>query len=306
MTLQDDGYNQKTLTDRMRTKWAGRTVFFYEETDSTNVRAKIEAEAGAKHGTIVVADRQTAGRGRRGRSWTNPAGMNIAFTLILKPDFIPAKASMLTLLMALAVAQGVEKTLRESDGAQQIVADLLRQKAYHLAQEEQSENEARKDRRLKSGIKWPNDIVVNGRKICGILTEMSMEKDRIKHVLIGVGINVGRQEFAPELVDKATSIENECGFRVSRGELVVNIMNAFENVYAVFVQDGNLSGLRDAYEGLLVNRGREVCVLDSRGEYRGTALGITDTGELLVRRQDGRVEEVYAGEVSVRGVYGYV
>lgn len=306
MTLQDDGYNQKTLTDRMRTKWAGRTVFFYEETDSTNVRAKIEAEAGAKHGTIVVADRQTAGRGRRGRNWTNPAGMNIAFTLILKPDFIPAKASMLTLLMALAVAQGVEKTLRESDGAQQIVADLLRQKAYHLAQEEQSENEARKDRRLKSGIKWPNDIVVNGRKICGILTEMSMEKDRIKHVLIGVGINVGRQEFAPELVDKATSIENECGFRVSRGELVVNIMNAFENVYAVFVQDGNLSGLRDAYEGLLVNQGREVCVLDSRGEYRGTALGITDTGELLVRRQDGRVEEVYAGEVSVRGVYGYV
>lgn len=294
--MQDEKYNQQSLTDSIRTKWAGRAVSYYEEMDSTNAQAKTEAENSATHGTLVVANHQTAGRGRRGRSWGSPAGTNICMTLILRPKFAPEKASMLTLVMAFAVARGTEKTLRESDPGQQKMAELLHQR----------ESLTEKKSNGKNGIKWPNDLVVNGKKVCGILTEMGMEQNRMKYVLIGVGINVHNQKFAPELADKATSIEAECGFKVSRNKLIANIMEAFEEVYDIFEQHGDLSPLKEAYEQMLVNKDREVNVLDPKGDYRGTALGITDTGELLVRRQDGSVEEVYAGEVSVRGIYGYV
>lgn len=283
----------------MQTKWAGRTISYYEEVDSTNVRAKTEAVNGAAHGTLVVANHQTAGRGRRGRSWGSPEGTNVCMTLILKPKFAPEKASMLTLVMALAVAQGMEKTLRESEVGREKIVDLLHEREVQSTHEDRT-------KKMQSGIKWPNDIVINGKKVCGILTEMEPEQDRIGHVLIGVGINTHQQEFAPELVDKATSLEAECGFKVSRSVLIANIMEAFEKVYDIFEQHGNLSALKEAYEQMLVNCGKEVCVLDPNGDYRGTALGITDTGELLVRRSDGSVEEVYAGEVSVRGIYGYV
>lgn len=264
-------YGQNELSSRIRTRWVGKPVCFYSSIGSTNIQAKMDAEGGAASGTLIVADMQTAGRGRRGRAWDSPAGTNIYFTLILKPDFTPDKASMLTLVMALAVARGIEKT-----GL------------------------------LSAGIKWPNDIVVNGKKVCGILTEMSVERDYIQYVVIGTGINVYRQEFAPELVDKATSLEEECGQRISRSALIADIMEAFEEYYAVFEKHGSLAGLRETYDRMLVNRDREVCVLDPRGEYRGIAKGITDTGELEVELPDGSISRIYAGEVSVRGIYGYV
>lgn len=292
MTHLDENYSKQGLYDVIRTKWAGRQISFYEEIDSTNVRARIEAENGAKHGSLVVADRQTAGLGRRGRSWTSPVGTNVAMTIILKPEISPEKAPMLTLVMAVAVAYGMERAIRKSEYGRQRMND---------AGEMSSEKTAG-----KSGIKWPNDIVVNGKKVCGILTEMGMDRNSIKYVMIGVGINVGRQEFAPELADKATSIESECGCRFSRAAFIAEILSAFEKAYEEFIRTGDLSGLRESYEGLLVNKGQEVNVLDPNGDYRGTALGITDTGELRVRLADGSVENVYAGEVSVRGIYGYV
>ena len=214
---------------------------------------------------------QTAGRGRRGRTWNSPAGINVYFTLILKPDYAPDKASMVTLIMALAVAEGI----RETCG-------------------------------IEAGIKWPNDIVVNGRKVCGILTEMSVEREFIHYVVIGVGINVGIQEFAPELTATATSLEAECGRSVSKAALVANTMQAFEKYYEKFQSSTDLSGVLTEYNGRLVNRGREVRVLDPKGEYQGVAQGINSTGELLVSMEDGSVSRVYAGEVSVRGIYGYV
>lgn len=282
----------RSLSDAIQTKWAGRHISFYEEIDSTNVRARSEAENGAPHGTIVVADRQTAGLGRRGRSWTSPAGTNVAMTIILKPEISPEKAPMLTLVMAVAVAYGTERAIRHSEDGRQRMNGVGGKSSGKSAG--------------ISGIKWPNDIVVNGKKICGILTEMGMEQNRIKYVVIGVGVNVGRQEFAPELADKATSLEAECGCRVSRTTLIAEILAAFEEVYEEFTRIGDLSGLREAYEGLLVNKGQKVNVLDPKGDYRGTALGITDAGELRVKLADGNVENVYAGEVSVRGIYGYV
>lgn len=271
LVSEDEVFGQNELESRMDTKWAGHPVSFYDTVNSTNLRAKLDADNGAPEGALVVADMQTAGRGRRGRTWSSPAGLNVYFTLILKPQYVPDKASMVTLVMALAVAEGI----RETCG-------------------------------VEAGIKWPNDIVANGKKVCGILTEMSVERDFIHHVVIGVGINVGLQEFAPELAATATSLQAECGRKVPKAVLVANIMKAFEKHYEVFRGKADLSGLIGSYNEMLVNRDREVRVLDPKGEYSGIARGINEVGELLVELPDGRVEKVYAGEVSVRGIYGYV
>ena len=133
-----------------------------------------------------------------------------------------------------------------------------------------------------------------------------MEQSYIQHIVIGVGINVRKQEFPEEIRDRAAAIDEQCGFRISRSQLIADIMEAFEEDYEIFLQTHDLKGLRASYAELLVNQDREVCVLDPKGEYRGIARGINDQGELLVERPDGTVEEVYAGEVSVRGIYGYV
>lgn len=291
---QPEPYGQKEIADKIQTSWAGRTIKFYESIDSTNAGAKLEAEKGAPSGTLIVADMQTAGRGRRGRSWSSPAGTNVYYTLILRPDFEQEKASMLTLLMALSVVGGVKKTLQMDTEAAEVT-------------------ETAEGTMPDIRIKWPNDVVVNGRKICGILTELNMGKDGGWYVIIGVGINVGKQAFAPELADKATTLEAEYGkginglipSKISRSALIAHIMEAFEEDYAVFCRHGNLAGLKDKYEALLVNKDKEVTVLDPKGEYRGTARGINDVGELLVELPDGQVTEVCAGEVSVRGIYGY-
>lgn len=264
-------FGQHELESRMNTRWAGRPVTFYESVNSTNLRAKLDAENGYGQGALVVADMQTAGRGRRGRAWNSPAGTNAYFTLILKPEYKPDLASMVTLVMALAVAEAIRNTCGVS-----------------------------------AGIKWPNDIVADGRKVCGMLTEMSVERDYIHHVVVGVGINVGRQEFAPEIAATAVSLEELCGKKVSRAELVVNVMKAFEDYYDSFEKEGSLAGLQGQYNNLLVNCGREVRVLDPQGEYQGISKGINEKGELLVELPNGQVKEVYAGEVSVRGIYGYV
>ena len=157
------------------------------------------------------------------------------------------------------------------------------------------------------GIKWPNDIVIDGRKACGILTEMSLsvEQGSIDHLVIGVGINVAKQEFPAELQGHAVALE-EFTSKVNRSELLNAILQYFEGFYDLFCAQGDLSGLKKSYDALLINRDRQVRVLDPKGEYDGMARGIRPTGELIVELPDGELREVYAGEVSVRGIYGYV
>jgi BirA family biotin operon repressor/biotin-[acetyl-CoA-carboxylase] ligase len=270
LAKEEEVYGKNELESRMNTRWAGRPVSFYESLGSTNLQAKLDAENGAAQGALVVADMQTAGRGRRGKSWCSPAGKNIYFTLILKPELAPDKASMLTLVMGLAVAEGIRRTCG---------ADAM--------------------------IKWPNDIVIDGRKVCGMLTEMSVEREFIHYVVIGVGINVRAQEFAPEIASMAACLQEVCGKRVSRAELAACIMEEFEKYYDIFLETEELTGLLERYNELLINRDRQVRVLDPAGEFQGISRGIDSRGELLVEREDGSVERVYAGEVSVRGIYGY-
>lgn len=279
------GYTE--IRSRIKTKWAGQTLYYFDETDSTNIQVKRLAEENAPEGTIVIADKQTAGRGRRGRAWESPAGANLYFSLLLRPRIAPDKASMVTLVMALSVAQGIRKIMEAPESP---VAETKRMGLER-----------------KIGIKWPNDIVIDGRKVCGILTEMSLslEMDSIQYVVSGVGINVHRQAFAETLQGHATALE-EFGHTISRSELLNAILEQFETYYEKFLAEGSLAPIREEYNAILVNRDQEVRVLDPKGEFDGIARGIRDTGELIVELPSGEQKEIYAGEVSVRGIYGYV
>lgn len=250
---------------------AGAHLLYFDVIGSTNVEAKKQAENGAPEGLLVVADKQEAGRGRRGRSWTSPAGANIFMTLLLRPRFVPEKASMVTLVMAVSVAQGI--------------TDISG---------------------LPAKIKWPNDIVINRKKSVGILTELTMETDYIQHLVCGVGINVNQTSFPEEIRETATSLYLEGGRKINRAGLITCIMEHFEKNYEAFCRTEDMSGLLEIYNNLLVNKEAKVRVLDPKGEYDGLSHGINELGELIVEKEDGSVENVYAGEVSVRGIYGYV
>ena len=152
---------------------------------------------------------------------------------------------------------------------------------------------------LQAQIKWPNDVVLNGKKLVGILTEMSAQMNYIEYLVTGIGINANLREFPEELEDKATSLQKEIGHKVNRSALIA------EN-YEIFVKTQDLSGLMAAYQEALVNQDQQVRVLEPGHEYTGVARGINAMGELLVEKEDGTITEVYAGEVSVRGLYGYV
>lgn len=255
----------------LQTKWAGRSLYYLPEVTSTNQYIKELAKTGAPEGTLVAADIQTQGRGRLGRVWTTEPGSNIAMSLLLRPELSSDRVSMVTLVMGLAVASACRKMYD-----------------------------------LPVGIKWPNDVVINGKKLCGILTEMNMKEMAVEYVVIGTGINVNTKEFPQEICRTATSLLLELGKETSRSKLIAECMNYFEKYYEMFLQTEDLSLLKEQYNELLLNRNRGVRVLEPGNEYSGTALGINKDGELLVEREDGTRMAVYAGEVSVRGVYGYV
>ena len=265
-----DLMNKVELESIRNTTWAGQEIYYYDVTDSTNIRAKELAEEGHPSGTLVVADRQEAGRGRRGRSWDSPSGTGIFMTLLLKPEMNPNHASMLTLVAAMAVARAISKCAN-----------------------------------TEALIKWPNDIVIGGKKICGILTEMSAQFDFINHIVIGIGINVHNEHFPEEIAETAGSILLQTGKRIRRAELIEQILEQFEHYYAIFMETEDLSGLVKEYNSILVNMNKSVRVLDPKEPFEGKARGITKKGELIVDTWESR-KMVSSGEVSVRGLYGYV
>ena len=262
-------YNETTIADQIHTKWAGKTVHFARETDSTNLWIKRLAKEGAPEGTLALAEFQSAGRGRLGRSWEVPEGTSVMMSILLRPKFEPQYAPTLTLVMGMAVAKAVKKL------------------GFDVS------------------IKWPNDVVVSHKKICGILTEMGVRDGKIDYAVIGVGINVNIREFPEEMADKATSLYLESGREFDRSQLPGLVMEAFEEYYEKFAATCDLSGLKEEYESILANYNQPVRVL-AKEPYEGVARGITDGGELRVEKTDGTIVAVSAGEVSVRGLYSYV
>lgn len=267
--VTDGIYNETTIADQIHTKWTGKTVHFAREIDSTNLWIKRLAKEGAPEGTLALAEFQSAGRGRLGRSWEVPEGTSVMMSILLRPKFEPQYAPMLTLVMGMAVAKAVKKL------------------GFDVS------------------IKWPNDVVVSHKKICGILTEMGVRDGKIDYAVIGVGINVNIKEFPEEMADKATSLYLESGKEFDRSQIPGLVMEAFEEYYEKFAATCDLSGLKEEYESILANYNQPVRVL-AKEPYEGVARGITDGGELLVEKTDGTIATVSAGEVSVRGLYSYV
>jgi BirA family biotin operon repressor/biotin-[acetyl-CoA-carboxylase] ligase len=246
-------------------------IAYFDETDSTNTRAKLAAEAGEPSGTLFVAESQTGGKGRRGRAWVSPAGSGIWMSLLLRPEIKPYDASMLTIVAVMALVKAISEVTGES-----------------------------------CKIKWPNDIVMGERKICGILTEMSAELEQINYVVVGIGINVNTTDFDDSIKDMASSIFLQTGVHVKRSSIIAAFARHFSKYYDEFLENLNLSGLVEDYNESLINAGREVRIIERGGEYTATAVGIDETGMLEVKLPDGETKKIVSGEVSVRGLYGYV
>lgn len=260
------GMTREQIQSGLGTQWAGQDIVYFKEIDSTNRYAKKLAGQGAAHGTMVLADTQTAGRGRRGHSWISPAGSSISMTLILRPDVPPAQVAKISLLTALATANAIRRVTG-----------------------------------LDVRIKWPNDIVAGGRKVCGMLMEMDATPEKVASVVAGVGINVHQTQFPEEIAHSASSLDLLAGRRISRADIVRAFLQEYERVWAL----GDEAMMR-AYRERSATIGQRVQVIGLNGTYTGTAQDVTESGSLLVRAdEDGGVREVLAADVSVRGIMGY-
>jgi len=265
------GMTTSGIWAELHTGWLGRNMICLDQIDSTNLEAVRCADDGAPNGFTVTAERQTAGIGRRGRSWESAEGTGIFMSILLRPKIEPARASMTTLVTAYSIAS----VLNGQYG-------------------------------LDAKIKWPNDIVLNKKKIVGILTQMQTDTEGIRYLIIGIGVNVNTDTFSPELEDKATSLFRETGQLYDREVLSADILNRLEYNLERFYREMNLGFLKAEYEQFLINKGEQVRIVDHEEEWSGVALGINNIGELLVQRPDGSPESVDSGEVSVRGLYSYV
>ena len=298
--LKKEGYNIESVTNRgyrlregndilsesemqrfMKSSVIGRKVIVYDECDSTNTRASQAAFAGEEEGLVIVSNRQTSGRGRRGRVWNSPEGVSVYMSILLRPKFVPGPAPRITLVAALAVAYAID--------------DLIEQNTT-----DNTDNAAEKTR-----IKWPNDILIDEKKVCGILSEIDCQIDHINHLVVGIGINVLNRRFPSDIADKAGSIYSITGQKLNRNRLVVKVCEYFEKFYSIFQETESIENLADKYNSKLINKDRGVVVLDSKGDYEGIARGVNNEGSLMVEIPGG-MKFVSYGEVSVRGLNGYI
>ena len=257
------------------TERVGRTLLCFDEIGSTNTYAKEIALSGAEDGTVVTANRQTAGRGRLGREFQSPAGKGVYLTALLRPELPPERLLCVTALAGVAVCRAVEQVCG-----------------------------------VRPGIKWTNDLVLGGRKLCGILTELSLEGEsgRVQYLVIGAGLNVlhTSEDFSPEVRPVATSLAQELGRPVSRPALAAAEIAELDRLYGALCS-GRTEPYLDEYRRSCVTLGKEVQLLrPDGGREHVTALDIDGQFGLVVRREDGATAMIRSGEASVRGMYGYV
>lgn len=251
----------------------GRELRCFEELDSTNTRAKQLALEGAADGTVVIANSQTAGRGRMERSFQSPRDKGIYLTALLRPDLPVERLLPVTAMAGVALCDAVERVCG-----------------------------------VRPGLKWPNDPVLNGRKLCGILTELSLEGEsgRLQYLVLGIGVNVlhGAADFAPEVAEVATSLALALGRPVSRPALAAALIEALDRLYGA-LRSGETASYLAAYRRDCVNLGRTVQLLSAGGRETAEAVDIDRDFGLVVRDGSGALRTVRSGEVSVRGLYGY-
>jgi BirA family transcriptional regulator, biotin operon repressor / biotin---[acetyl-CoA-carboxylase] ligase len=240
-----------------------RDIAYFKTLSSTNIKAKELAEGGADEGALIIAEAQTEGRGRRGRSWLSPAGHGIYATLVLRPAMSPAGAPRITLMTAVAVAEALLSLLE-----------------------------------LDIKIKWPNDIMVKGKKLAGILTEISTEMDSINYIVVGLGLNVNAPDFPKELEKRATSILIETGRSFSRIKLLRAYLEQFEKYYKMFTSN-HFKPIMQRWKELSGIIGQEIIVDVVGQSHRGLVVDIDDDGVLILKDSDGIIHRIFSGDVTV-------
>jgi len=241
----------------------GHHIVHYFRADSTNSVALNMAAKGAEHGTVVLAEEQTAGRGRLGRAWYSEKSSGIYVSVILRPPLAPSAASVLTLLAGVAAHEAISAVTG-----------------------------------LPVDIRWPNDLLVNGKKVCGILTEMNAELDRLHAVVLGFGINVNHAAMPEELKSIATSLRIEVGKACSRAQTLVALLRELERKYHLLLDEGGAAIVRRWSSASSFAEGKRIRVLTHTGEFQATTAGLDPSGALHVRRDNGRVELLVAGEIA--------
>ena len=261
----DSALDARRIQAALTTSRFGRELTVLSKTDSTQTEAEKKAREGAVEGMLVVAEEQTSGRGRQGRVWHSPPGLGVWMSAVLRPEGPLTTVPQLTLLTAVAVCRAI----RAVSG-------------------------------VEAGIKWPNDLLADGRKLCGILLEAVVEDGRVRHCIMGIGIdaNLSESDYPEELRSKVTSLRRESGVEVDRSALIAAVMNEFEMLYELYNERG-FESIRLLWESLSVTLGREIAVRDLKGERRGVAHGLGEQGELMMRTEEGDIVPVYSGDIEL-------
>ena len=257
------------LAPHLRGAW--RRVHWFADVDSTQRVARDLARGGAPEGTVVIAERQTAGRGRLGRRWHSPAGLNLYCSVVLRPPLAPSAVPQIALVVGVAVAAAVA----EESGR-------------------------------RPALKWPNDVLLGGRKVAGILTEMESEVDRVHHVIAGIGVNLNapRNAFPRALRGRVSSLFTVTDRRVDRAAFTGRLLGALEARYGRYLREGFATSVRAEWESYSCLTGTQVRVGSPEGTVAGRVLGLDADGALRLRRADGGVVRVVAGEVTLRDGHG--
>lgn len=254
------------IQEKLQTKKIGKKILYLHKTGSTNDIAKKLANYGAYEGTIVIAETQTAGRGRLDRKWFSPKG-GLYFSVILRPKITVKESVKLVFVAGLAVAEVLHEKYR-----------------------------------LQVETKWPNDVLVKGRKVCGILSEMKTRGEKVDYVVIGIGINANvdvKKEFPEELKTNATSVENELGRKVMLEELFRLLLEKFENIYEQFTREG-FTQVLERWKKYASFLGKNVEVIGEIRRLRGLAIDVDDDGTLVLKLENGTVKHMFSGDVSLQ------
>lgn len=263
-SISNKGYRLIDNTDVLNEKEINYDKLIYlEEVDSTNEECKRYANKGCESGLFVVCDRQTAGKGRLGRSWVADKNVGLYMSMVLRPEIMPVEAPQMTLIAGIVIRRIINRLTG-----------------------------------LKAEIKWPNDIIVNGKKLVGILTEMSAEMEKVNYIVLGIGINVNMEKFEGELRNKATSLYIETGKRFKRSDIINEFLKEFKPCYELFCEKGFEPFTRE-YNENCANVNKAVKTVGGRNEICGIAKGVNEKGELMILSED-KLVPVFAGEVSLR------
>ena len=270
ITIDEDKYllTYDNIFYKLNTNIIGKKIFQFETIDSTNDYAK-KIALEELDGTLIISEEQTKGRGRVGRQWYSKSGEGIWMSIILKPDMIPQKAPFITLIAGASIVKALNKL------------------------------------GIKTFIKWPNDIIINNKKVAGILTELSAEVDKINYIVLGIGINTKTIKFSQEISEIATSLYRE-GYIISRVDIVRAILEEFEKLYLQYINKNSRKEILSICRRYSSIIGKDVYLIKEDEKELVKCLDMNEYGNLIVRTENNIIKEIISGEVSIRGVKGYV